>query len=63
MAAGVQCGGKCKALYDAAGHHAQTRACVCHSRSAYPARHSAAVLRYAPSRRVTTRSLMREPGQ
>eukprot|EP00961_Rhodomonas_salina_P274504 3708875-Rhodomonas_salina.1 len=34
-AAGVRCGGrlKCKALYDAAGHHAQT--CVCHSRSAY----------------------------
>eukprot|EP00961_Rhodomonas_salina_P241779 3266080-Rhodomonas_salina.1 len=32
-AAGVRCGCKCKALYDAAGHHAQT--CVCHLQSAY----------------------------
>eukprot|EP00961_Rhodomonas_salina_P150666 2029140-Rhodomonas_salina.2 len=30
-AARVRCSGKCKALYDAAGHHAQT--CVCHSES------------------------------
>eukprot|EP00961_Rhodomonas_salina_P287754 3887754-Rhodomonas_salina.1 len=32
-AAGVRCGGKCKALYYAARHHAQT--CVCHLLSAY----------------------------
>eukprot|EP00961_Rhodomonas_salina_P131486 1769722-Rhodomonas_salina.2 len=31
-AVGVRCGGKCKALYNTAGHHAQT--CVCHLWSA-----------------------------